>query len=128
MIDRLIELCVWREARGASDAARIGVYSVIINRFLLEFEGATSIAEIVLKPAQFSSFNPSDPQHALFPRRSHVGDWQAWLDICALIKTGPEDNTGTATHYFDSSISAPNWADPTKKTVEIPPFTFYKLA
>jgi N-acetylmuramoyl-L-alanine amidase len=128
MIDRLIELCIWREARGASEQARIGVYSVIINRFVLQFEGATSIAEVILKPFQFSSFNWTDPGHAHFPRQINESDWKAWLDIQALVKTTPIDNTQGATHYFDSSIAPPSWADPTKKTVEIPPFSFYKLA
>ena len=85
------------------------------------------MAEVVLRPYQFSSFNREDSNSKLWPRKVQAGDWQAWLEIQAMIDADPPDNTGGATHYFSEGIQVPTWADPDKATVEIKPFKFFRL-
>ncbi len=81
MNDRLIELCIWREARGQTADDWRGVYSVLKNRLAQKYMGANTMAEVILRKYQFSSFNWDDTNSTKFPRMADVAGWQAWSDI-----------------------------------------------
>ena len=126
--ERLVELCIWREARGASKDARQGVLSVLRNRLAAKWLGATSMAEVILRKYQFSSFNWSDPNSNLWPREGNHADWEAWLDICSLVDSDPPDNTSGANSYHNASMNPlPSWSDPAKIVARIDPFLFLRL-
>ena len=120
----LMALCAWRESRGCSDEAIRGVLHVIKNRAAKPGWWGDSIVQVVLKPLQFSSFNSGDPNATKIPAD---GDpiFAKILNLTDLILNNQdEDLTGNAVNYHDSSVS-PAWADASKKSAQIGPFTFY---
>lgn len=126
----LLALAVWREARGSSRAAKSGVKHVILNRVADPkgpYAHCKDVVSTILCPYQFSSFTRNDPNAALLPNPATEGDWAAWLECCSVVDDNDPDGTSGATHYFDSSIKPPAWADPSKVTVKIDHFTFYRL-
>ncbi len=122
----LTALCAWREARGCPEDAIRGVLHVIRNRARKpSWWGRGGYADVVLKPMQFSSFNPSDPNAVKFPG---IDDkmFPVILQLTENVMQGQdEDLTGGATHYHDSSV-IPSWAAEMTKTAQIGPFTFYR--
>jgi len=84
----LVRLCLWREARSESLAAKAAVLAVIRNRANdPKNRWPKTLAGVVLQPSQFTSFSKGDPNSVAFPRPPKSGtspDWQAWLDSCAV--------------------------------------------
>lgn len=121
----LTALCAWREARGTSDEAIAGVLHVIRNRALQPKWWGSGYVGVILKPQQFSSFNPNDPNAVKIPDDTdHV--FNKILNMTELVMMGQrEDLTGGATHYHDTSVH-PSWASHLKQTAKIGPFVFYK--
>lgn len=127
----IASLAIWREARGCSLAAMTGVWWVIQNRANdVAKRWPTTIAEVVTEPWQFSSFNATDPNAVLIPTRNNSVEYAAFLN-CMLVVSSPlgGDPTSGANSYHSvpSSKPQPTWADPTKHTVDIGPFKFFKL-
>lgn len=130
--DGLLEaLCLFREARGASMAARAGVLAVIRNR-VADPRWPNTSAEVVTQPKQFSSFNQNDPNVTKWPTQKNVVEWQAWNE-CIAVTEAPltADPTMGANHYHSypdtNKLLFPAWADPAHLTIIIGPFKFYKL-
>lgn len=121
-------VCVWREARGTHADAMLGVLWVIINRAKhprRKFYGGPNMADVVLQPKQFSCFNPKDPNAAKLPGSADL-QFGPITDLVA--SPGLADPTFGATHYYSDPIATiPSWVDPSKHTVDILPFHFYKL-
>lgn len=124
----MLRLCVWREARGSSAAAKAGVLSVIRNR-VADPRWPNTATGVILQPLQFSSFNKSDPNAVLLPDPRHPQDWAAWLETCQVVDAPlTADPTMGATNYESCDpADLPHWADASKMTVQIGPFRFYKL-
>ncbi len=135
----LCRLCLWREARSESMAAKAAVLAVIRNRANdPKNRWPKLLAGVVLQPFQFSSFNASDPNVTAWPKYGSHADWLAWLD-CNAVYDAPltADPTNGATHYHDSSIPPPAvaWlgaghtvADlEALKTCEIGKLSFYRI-
>jgi hypothetical protein len=101
----LFALCIWREARNQSDIARHGVAWVMMNRLLSHFDGCRTRIEVILQRAQFSSFNPTDPNAHLLPNPRNVVDWAAWLACCSIVDS------------IDDPTSPPTQADPTSGAI-----------
>lgn len=59
---QLMGITLWAEARGESEAGKIAVASVIIERVNHRKWDGESVHEVCLWPMQFSCFNPSDVQ------------------------------------------------------------------
>lgn len=126
--DYLVQLCIWREARGSTPGERLGVLWTLLNR--LNVPGHTfglTLAEVILRPKQFSSFNQDDPNYRHYPRQSAAADWEAWQEILAMCAEEPlpADPTHGATHYFTPPAN-PAWANPSKMTAQIGAFKFFK--
>jgi spore germination cell wall hydrolase CwlJ-like protein len=123
----LLTLCIWREARGESDDAKLGVAWTIKNRVALQGWMGKTYNEVVLKPWQFSSFNASDPNAVKWPNPLTDPSYAECMNAakCAYsdIKTDP---TSGATHYYDDSIAAPKWTAGATKTVKLGKLNFYK--
>jgi N-acetylmuramoyl-L-alanine amidase len=133
----MLALAGWREARGESDAAILGVLWVIRNR-AADPRWPDRLSEVVLyrkRPGvkrQFSSFEPGDPNAALLPQP----DDPAWVRCCLLVdglmqkNIESTDPTGGANHYHSFKPGAtgwPAWATEDKQTARIGPFWFYRL-
>ncbi len=123
-------LCLYREARGESMPAKAAMLAVIRNRAALGWLGDHNVADVIFHKAQFSSFNPDDPNSRVWPKPGSPGNWQAWIDCCNVVQTPlTADPTMGATNYeaVADGIARPSWADPAKMTVQIGKTRFYKL-
>lgn len=127
----LLAVCVWREARGQSIAAKQAVAWVVNNRALNPgWWGGPSIPSVVLQPWQFSSFNSGDPNAIKWPMPSD----QTWIDslnVATGVLGGTlDDVTSGATSYYDDSIPPPSWATDGSnvETISIDGLNFYRLA
>lgn len=136
---QLAALCLYREARGESLAAKTAVWAVIKNRAAdPRKRWPTDVVGVVIQPYQFSSFNKTDANVTNWPHPKRQGDWKAYLDCWTVLETVLEaDPTGGAQFYHDSSIAPPvrAWlgngkteADLLKcKTAEIGRLSFYRI-
>lgn len=102
---------VFGEARGESDAGKIAVAHVILNR--AKVPGKTwwgdTIAEVCHKPWQFSCWNPGDPnREAVEAVTLDDPVFRACVRACLAALDGA-DPTGGATHYHVRGLSA-KWA------------------
>jgi N-acetylmuramoyl-L-alanine amidase len=126
----LLALCVWREARGEVADAKLGVAWSIMNRAKNPGWWGSTLAEVVLKPYQYSSFNHNDPNATKWPPERD----NSWLASCDAAQNAfsaaQADLTGGATHYFDKSLDAnpPAWAAEMKHTCDIGNLHFYTRA
>ena len=129
-------LCIWREARGSSLQAMTAINWVITNRLNdARNRWPKTVSGVILQPKQFSSFNLLDPNSIHFPVEPAPNvnpnpDWTAFLN-CIITVTAPlgADPTNGANGYesVPNNTPKPTWADPSKITVTIGPFRFYKL-
>jgi N-acetylmuramoyl-L-alanine amidase len=130
----LLQLCIWREARGEPTDGKRGVAHVIKNRSLRaswwnrHIPG--SLSRVILFPYQFSSFNANDPNQGKWPS---VGD-ESFAECCQIansVMTGADaDNTDGATYYYDDSIAWPKaWGNQSDyvNTLNVGRLNFYKL-
>lgn len=118
----------WREARGESDEAKLGVMWTVLNRAANPKWWGDSISTVVTKPWQYSSLTDvRDRQLTKWPTEKD----DSWATCLALaiecLAEHTEDPTGGATHYFDDSIAPPYWAKPEAHTVKLGRLNFYKL-
>ena len=117
------------EARGLGEDGMVAVMWTIVNRFTAKkwFSGLT-LAGTALKRLQFSCWNSADPNYQyLADLTSTIGLFATALQWAENVISGmiPDPTLG-ATHYFDSSISAPAWTHGATQTVMIGSLTFYK--
>lgn len=106
----LMALCVWREARGQSPEAKLGVIHVIRNRCAMApAQGfkADPVANI-LKPWAFSSFMESDPNSVKYPDTDEVlGNSSVWQECLDAVDSVEADPTLGAVFYFSAPLAQP---------------------
>ncbi len=136
----MVALCVWREARGESDAAMRGVAWVVRNR-IADTRWPGSGHGVVLQPRQFSAFNVGDVNAVKFPNERDAADWRAWLRVLDAVddvfgfgveRVAPgadADPTKGANHYHSipDGRPLPGWARREAETLRLGPFRFYRL-
>lgn len=125
----LLTLCVWRECRGESSEAQHAVAWVVKNRLQRGGWFGMSWVQVILKPAQFSSFNPGDPNAVKFPHPENDSSYGSCLMAAKHVYEGTTpDPTGGALYYFDSSMEdhPPSWAKDFVSTVRIGRLHFFK--
>lgn len=108
----LLGLCIWREARGESKIAQVGVAWTIKNRVLKPSWWGKDYVDVILKPYQFSSFDHNDPNAVKFPVPDDAS-WVQCFEVAQDVYEGiTEDPTAGCTHYFDASLDShpPDWA------------------
>lgn len=128
----LLALCIWREARGETIPAKVGVAWVIRNRAKNPSWWGKDWISVILKPWQFSSFNVGDPNATKFPVPEDTS-WIACLQAAEIAWEGIEtDPVDGATHYFDKSLDAnpPKWATDGSmvKVCDVDSLRFWKRA
>lgn len=130
----LLELCIWREARGEGFDGKRGVAHVICNRSKVAkwWNGRVpnSISRVVLQPYQFSSFNPGDPNADKWPAENDA-DFPECATAATLVWLSHDpDNTAGATYYHDTSIGWPqSWGSQLfyDNTLNVGRLKFYRL-
>ena len=126
----LLELAIWREARGEVYDAKRGVAWAIKNRVDHPSWMGRDWHTVILKPWQFSSFNVSDVNNTKWPEDSDP----SFAECCAVaqgVYLGQDstDLTDGATHYYDISIDFPKaWGseDEWVNTLNIGRLKFWK--
>lgn len=119
---------VFGEARGEGYLGQVGVAWVAKNRAVRGGWFGTSIADVCLKPQQFSCWNDNDPNKAAISK-AQIQDhgFLRALGIAALVIAGDiQDPTGGADHYHAVSIPPPSWTRRMTKTVQLGQHIFYK--
>jgi spore germination cell wall hydrolase CwlJ-like protein len=116
----LAALCLWREARNQSPQAQTGVWWVIQNRAKVK-----SIADVIVQPFQFSSFNANDPNYQAWP----CSQSDAWIfhQCLSIVRGFSDDPTDGATFYFSEPLVSPPaaWGN-VQVTAKIDGLTFCK--
>jgi len=119
----LLALLLWGEARGETTVGMLAVAHVVLNRVARDGWYGESVKEVILKPWQFSCFNPDSLVRRLLEERGKSSE--AFPDIarCMLVAElalagFTVDPTGGATHYHAQRVT-PDWADGMTKTVRI---------
>ena len=116
-------LCAYREARGEGEDGIRAVLHVIKNR---ADKWGKSWAQIIYQPLQFSSMTfPHDPQLSLVPR---IPDpiFERCYELADSIFQGKDfDLTSGATHYYATTIKAPDWSTKMKEVARVGRQIFY---
>ncbi|MDE2020188.1 MAG: cell wall hydrolase [Patescibacteria group bacterium] len=103
------------------------VMHVLFNRLQFAPKYGSTIADICLRPWQFSCWNTSDPNRR---RLATVDDTDPILSDCIAtydaVVAGSDDPTFGATHYIADGITPPSWVSQATQTVKIGSHTFYK--
>lgn len=115
----ILARAIFGEARDQlyPDQARVAVGWSIKNRVENEGKSSKTYHEVITRVDQYSAFNETDENRPYvenpFWKDSDV-DRTAWyncFDIAGKIINGKvKDPTGGANHYYDNSISTPDWA------------------
>ncbi len=115
----ILARALFGEARNTlvPDQARISIGWVIKNR-VKNIGWPKTYWQVITQPLQFSSFNSDDPNRLYVENPLHTGseiDKKAWehaYEIAGkIINDEATDPTNGANHYYDDSISAPDWAE-----------------
>jgi spore germination cell wall hydrolase CwlJ-like protein len=124
----LLALCVWRESRGEPDAGKLGVAYSVINRVQRPCWWGNTIHTVVLKPYQYSSFNPDDVNADLWPQDDDPS-WKASQEAAQAAIGNEPDPTEGATHYHATDIDFPKgWGNIAEyqQTLLVSGHVFYK--
>lgn len=124
----LLLLCIWREARGESLQAKIGVAWSIRNRVNKPGWWGKDWDGIILHPFQYSSFNPTDPNANKIPYTNDMSYLDCEEAAMNAFSGAGADPTLGATSYFDKSLDSnpPSWAAEMTHACDIGGLHFYK--
>lgn len=117
---QIASMTVYMEASGEDEAGQIAVINVLINRLKSKRWGGT-LAEVCLKPYQFSSWNTKDQNRiriARLPDSDKILKRIEQLVGKALNDVLP-DTTGGALFYLAPALCDPEWARRMRKTAII---------
>ena len=100
-------MVLWGEARGEPSLGKLAIAWVIKNRAL---KNGTTLKQEILRPRQFSSFNPNDPnrqQMRLAPGLDPTG-WGRCESIADILDY-TVDPTHGALNYYNAKVVQPDW-------------------
>ena len=123
-----IALTIWREARGETEEAQIGVAHVIMNRVKKPSWWGNDPMSVVFKKWQFSSItDPQDRQLTKWPESTDKS-WIQCLDVaCDVVDGKTENPVANADSYHDISILPPKWATQESFVCQIDRILFYDV-
>ena len=123
----ILSRTIYGEARGCGFDGKTAVGWVVRNRASKGGWFGASIADVCVKPKQFSCWNDNDPNRAKLLAAT-ITD-KAFLEClsaaAAVLGSIVPDPTFGATHYHTLSVD-PKWDDGKKPTVTIGQHVFYK--
>lgn len=118
-----LAIVIWREARGASVAAKVAVGYSILNRVARPKWWGRTLIQVIWKKWQYSSMTaPGDPQLNLYPEAEDPS-FQECLAVARAVLLGTEPNLYPgADSYYDSSMDdhPPKWAAAAKFVGSVP--------
>jgi spore germination cell wall hydrolase CwlJ-like protein len=125
---QLLAMVLFGEARGVPQVTRRGIGHVIINRALHPGWWGRTLAQVILKPAQFSCFNQGDPNRRKLREPLRYEAPAVWDRCCEdamevyqrITQADLPDPVNGANHYYDTSIDPPGWADEDKFVLSLP--------
>lgn len=125
----LLALLIWREARGESVDAQIAVACTVRERVIHPGWWGRNWVEVITKKFQYSSLaDPNDKQLTNYPQEADE-EFAIAMSVAEDVMAGTvQSKAQGATHYFDDSISAPNWAQADKFIARIGRLNFYRVA
>lgn len=122
----LLARCIFGEARSEEDRGRYAVGFVVKNRTR---DKDRTYHQVILQPAQFSCFNPGDPNYEKLkdPEQFDAEAWERCLEIAREIVACNDDRNpvGDATHYHADGVS-PGWTETGRQTVRVGSHLFYE--
>ena len=130
--DILLACLLWGEARGETPEAQYAVGCVVRNRVLAGRYGGNTWKGVILRPKQFSCFNPQDinRKKLLDPLEwDKPAVWERCYAVARSILDGEAlDTTKRSTHYHDKTLDLrpPFWAKVFKATVSIGDLRFFR--
>jgi N-acetylmuramoyl-L-alanine amidase len=122
----LLALLIWSEARGEPLPGQVAVGWVAINRARRGGWFGGTVREVILKPWQFSWFNPFTTGVGERPAVPMVGEGLRMMAALALdgLATDP---TGGATHFYATWLpAAPGWVAGMEFLCQIGQHRFYR--
>jgi spore germination cell wall hydrolase CwlJ-like protein len=122
--DKLGAITVWQEARGEPWEGKLAVAEVIRRRTATKYDSDGTIAGTIGRKAQFSGWNPSDPN--FLPSLS-LDDQDPVVNECihAWYQSEHTNHSNGAVLYCNTRISNPSWARADKKVAEIGKHSFF---
>jgi N-acetylmuramoyl-L-alanine amidase len=117
----ILALTLYAEAAGEPIENKMAVASVIYNRAHGE---PSKMAAVCTAPRQFSCWNNGTPKRPSKVDRA----WAECLGIASAMLSGNLRPTTTATHYHDTSIQPPRWANGMKLVMAEARLRFYAEA
>jgi spore germination cell wall hydrolase CwlJ-like protein len=119
---------IWGEARGERKLGREGVAAVVLNRLKRDQPDrfGAAVADVCLKPKQFSCWNANDPNLEKLKRVDETDrHFRACIDIAERAVNGTlSDPTHGSDHYHTISVS-PRWSRGKHPAVVIGVHKFY---
>jgi len=117
---------VYGEARGEPEGGRVAVAWVIRNRAETQYGGDTP-EEVCMRPAQFSCWNPNDPN---LPKLKYLntqseGFRQCLLATAMVFADLVPDPTNGCRHYLVAGTDA-SWIEGQEPEIKIGNHVFYK--
>jgi len=118
----------FREARGASHTAKVGVVWTLKNRADRGGWWGTDISEVAVKKWQYSSLtDPNDKQLTVWPVPNDPV-FRECLGIAYDVLHGDEPHPFPgADSYFDTSIAAPKWTKDARFCGQVDNLLFYDV-
>lgn len=120
---------VWCEARGESRAGKIAVARVIRNRTARRWNGAKTVAEVVLAPYQFSAWNTMDAnRRAAAILDSDDPEYIECLEAWNASETD-DGGVGAAVFYYNPDVvkTPPTWTITARLVAKIGRHHFFEL-
>jgi hypothetical protein len=109
----LLARMIYGEARNCSDSEKAAVAYTAVNRANdgKKWNG-TTLREAILKPKQYSCFNPEDPNRAslMDPMKHEPEAFERCLAVARGVLSGDIKDPVGATHYFNPDAANPSWA------------------
>ena len=122
----LLTVCIYGEASGEPPLGKLAVAHVVLNRAAHPSWWGHTLKEVILKPSQFSCFNPGDPNAKRIKSMVDLGYYnQSCAHIAALTLGGHTvDPVGGATHYCTLDCK-PAWRSKMTETIRIGGHVFF---
>ena len=112
-IPTLLAMLIWGEGRGTIMECKLAIGCVVRNRVNHPSWWGVGWYDVILKPWQFSCFNPSDPNRHKLKEPLKYDKFEVWEECCIaafmVYEDLVEDYSNGATHYY-SGTTTPSWA------------------
>lgn len=124
---------LYGEARGEYQTFGIGaliaVANVIVNRLKYSPRFGRTLAQVCLKPYQFSCWNQNDPNRSLLTSGTFKKEsiFAVCQETAEKVATGVWPDLTQGSNHYHATSCKPAWACPLKKKLSLGKHIFYRL-